>query len=160
MGYTDFQESQAYKSRQPGAGVRVVLVDLSTKKNWIAHAGITPSETVEQNSIREAGEKEPSELVTGAREVSLAIEGNWTADINDNELPGRTTFLEKRFDVYSIIAPDFPGAGTVLDYWHDFRPQSVTRGSHGNSGVLPFSMNGPARYHQTGAEWAVANGQT
>jgi len=158
MGYAAFKTTDAYVSKHSGAGIRIYLVDIGTKKEWRAHTNVNFEDAIEQVPIREAGEKNPTQLVQGAIEPNVSVDGIFSPEINDGELPNRENFIGKQFHVLQVISDDRPGAATVLNALIGFGPNRVSI-SQANAGTVSFAMSGPGLYRMTGEQYALEYGQ-
>lgn len=154
MGYAQYKASDAYKKRHSGAGLVGYLVDVVSGKEFrVGHSGSNFNSNIEQIPTRQAGSKKPDEIVTGASEPTFSMDGLWTADANDNEIPNEGNFIDKEYFYIEKIAPGRPSAGTVVNAVIGFKPASVNI-SHGNGGVVPFSMSGPCIERLSGQQYA------
>lgn len=158
MGYADFEQSSAHTSKQPGAGLQIVLVDVESGAEFTSHTGMSSSSNFERIPIREAGESHPSEIADGYAESNVSLDAYFTAALNDTYFPNEQDFIGREYNALRRIPPNRPGAGNVVDAVIGYKPASCNI-QQGNSDVVRASMSGPCLYRMSGKQYATMFGK-
>jgi hypothetical protein len=158
MAYTDFRASDAYPSKQPGAGQAVTLYDSQDPTRVIVGAvtSFSSRDDLETIPIEEAGNDGVDEIAQGRHSGSGSIACFFSAETNDN-LPTRQSFIGRKFTVLVVVAPGRPGEGTVLNAYTGLALQGVST-SVGARGAVTMDSSFVYERRYNGTEWAALTG--
>lgn len=158
MAYSDYAQTDGYTSKASGAWFSLVLIDINAPESPVLDAmgGINWSENTPVSAVEEAGEDRVNEFVderyTGQGNCSFF----YTAERND-KLPTVETFLGREYMLVQRIAPERPGAGTVVNAWEGLKITGL-QSSHGARGLVNGSFSYQAVKRYNGQEYAAAFG--
>lgn len=164
MLYSAYMASEAYSQRQPGAGVRTIILepDVSAEPIIVGFTGSNGGDDFEQLPVEEGGEAGTNEIVTGRSTSNISLSGNFSAERND-VLQSRLTFLGtgngRSYLVLRVTGEGRIGSGadsladfTVIEAYEGVKFSSY-RSSVGARGFITFDLQGMCIRRYTGEEW-------
>lgn len=163
MKYAEYMQSDAYPQRQPGAGIRIIVLEpaVSAEPILVGFTGSNGGDDVEQLAVEESGEAGTNEIVTGRISSNISLSGNFSAERNDT-LQSRLTFLGsgngRSYTVLRVTGEgrigtdDVTGEFVVLEAFEGVKFSSY-RSSVGARGFVTFDLQGTCIRRYTGKEW-------
>lgn len=155
MPYADFQLTDQYTSRVPGASVEVLIINSRDPADVIIGkvTGANANEDFETLPVEEAGESGVEEIAQGRHTGSMTVPAFYSPKWNDS-LPTRQTFLGREYTIIKRIAADFPNAGTVLEVYTGCRLNRIGT-QQAARGLMTFDLSFLYKRRYNGAEWAA-----
>lgn len=156
--YSEFVNSDGYKSKESGAAFSLQLIDVQNPSVPILDAmgGINVSEQMNDSAVEEAGQEAVEDYVKERYSCSGNASFFYTAARND-ALPTVEDFLGRDYILVQRIAPKRAGAGNIVNYFEGVAIGS-TQFSHGARGLVNGSLAFTALRRLNGKQYAAKYG--